>query len=506
MATRDDAPLVKIVRDLSGGVNTRQNPAIIKDNQATVLYNVDISVPGETSKRLGITLIEDLGNDAGTGSLGFEPDGGTNELLVTHGAKLEGWVGSGTFTEHKTDFTSGLPTKMIKAGESGEGDVVIVSNGTDNVFRMNQSHTFQDLNDTNTSPPKTTVMTYYRNRVWGLKANLLYWSDAYPADYSTAFDRTTNAYRIPVGVERALLGLRDTGIIVIGSDQVWGINPSITPAATDKPEKILDIGCVANNTAVQVGDDVMFLARDGVRGVFRTQQDKLQLGASYPISYVLKDEFDAISWAYIDKACAVYYQDKYLLSLPVSGGTYNNQVWVYSPATQGWTVITGWNVAAWGKMQVNGQERLYFIDSNDGSVYRAFYGYDDNGTAINYQEEGRKEDMGKPVSKKVGGELRIKAPSVGNYDLSVYASFDDAEYQLVGTMNLSGGVSLPLDLPFTLQGGVLKEQIFHLDRFGEWYTMKLKITHNATNGSDLIKIYERNTITYLSEYYSEGLE
>lgn len=501
---RDDKELFFIRKDLSGGQNNRFHGSNIGENQATVLYNVDLGTPFQTSKIPGLTLIEDLSNNPGVGLFGFEPDGSNNQLIAMEGTNLRTWPGTGSFTTRKADFTSNLRATIIKVGESGENDVVLISNGTDNVFRMTPAFGFQDLGDTNTSPPKTKVMTYYRNRVFTLKNNLLSWSDAFPADYSVAFDRTTNAYRIPVGSERAVLGVRDLGIIVIGNEQVWGVNPSATPAATDLPEKILDIGCAAGDTACQVGDDIYFLAYDGVRGVFRTQQDKLQAGASYPLSYPLKDEFATINWSQISKACSVYFDNKYFISLPVNSSTYNNQVWVYYPASQGWMIITGWNVSAWAKMKVNGQERLYAIDSNDGSIYRAWFGFSNNGTAINYQEEGRKEDLGQPLVTKTGGVFKLRALSSGDYDISIYVSIDDQDYTLLGTMNLSsGGASLPVTLPFNLTGVSILKGEFPLDSLGSWYQIRFKIQHNALNGSDEIIFYDRTLTTYADEYQSE---
>ena len=500
----DDKEIFVIRRDMSGGQNNRQHGSNISDNQATVLYNTDIGIPYQTSKRKGLTLIEDLSNNAGTGIFGFEPDGSTNQLIVTEGTNLKTWPGTGTFTTRKSDFTTNLQTTIIKAGESGENDVILVSNGTDNVFRMNQSFTFQDLGDTNTSPPKTKVMTYFRNRVFTLKSNLVSWSDAFPADYSTAFDRSTNAYRVPVGTERAILGIRDSGLVIIGNDQIWAINPSATPAATDKPEKILDIGCAAGGTVCQVGDDIYFLAYDGVRGVFRTQQDKLQQGASYPLSYVIKEEIDSINWSYISKSCAVYFDNKYLISIATGSSTYNNEVWVYYPASKGWVIHTGWNISGWSKMKVNGEERLYAVDSTDGKVYRALFGYDDNGTAINYQIESRKEDLGQPLITKSGGVLKIKALSSGSYDLSVYISKDDQSYQLLGTMSLAGTApTLPVVLPFTLADTNILSESFHLDSIGEWNQVRVKIQHNDLNGSDEIIIYSIEIITYQNEFQSE---
>lgn len=506
MAALDDKEMFVIRRDYSGGQNNRVHGTVIADNQATVLTNVDLGTPSQRSKRPGLTLIEDLSNNVGLGLFGFEPDGGTNVLVAVEGTTLWTWPTTGSFTSRKADFTTGLLTKMLKIGESGTGDVFVAGNGIDNwfLFRPSNYSSPQDLGNTNTSPPRSDVGLYYRNRWFVLDQNNLYWADAFDNDYSGAFDRTTNFYRIPVGTRMGLVGLRDEGIVVFGADQVWGINPSVTPAATDQPVKIVEYGCKAGRTIAQVGDDILYLAADGVRGVFRSQQDKLQAGASYPLSYVLKTEIESINWAYISKACAIYWDNKYFISLPTSGSTTCNTVLVYFPASQGWMVITGWNVAAWATLTVSGQQLLYAMDSTDGKVYQAWTGYSDNGTAIDYIEESKKEDFSAPLVKKVGGVLKVRALSSGAYTLTVSASVDDSAYTQLGTMDLAGNSpTLPVSLPFTLADSNVVEEQFHLDSLGEFYQIRTKIEHNATNGSDPITVYETNLTTYQTAYQSE---
>lgn len=510
MAT-DDAMLHVIRRDLSGGSNTRQHATQIAENQATVLYNVDIGIPGETTKRKGLSLIQSLASYAGTGLFGFEPIGGTNTLIGTWGNQIRGYTGTGTFTSLGSVAapTADYNFKILKIGQSGAGDVALLSNGYDYPLIYNNASTgsFSVINTSNASVhgiPKTKALDYWRNRVWALYNSMLYYSDAYPSDYNIAFS-LSNSFRFPVGTEKAVVGLRDAGIVAFGSDQIWSINPSSTPVATDKSEKILDIGCAAGDTVVQVADDILFLARDGVRGLFRTQQDKLQTGSAYPLSFPLKDEFENINWNQINKACAIFFDNKYFLALPTGNSTYNDQVWVYYPATKGWMVITGWNVAGFATMTVNGEERLYVIDSINAKVYRAWYGYDDNGTAINYQEEGRYEDLGYPLSKKVGGEVRVKFMTAGNYDVTVYAAIDDGGYAMLGTVNLSGSApQLPIALPFELAEETQSTQVFHLDGLGAWYRIKLKIQHNAIN-SDEIKCLERAIMSFKEEYQPENI-
>jgi hypothetical protein len=465
---RDDKQLFVIRKDYSGGMNNQQEGSVIGENQAILLKNVDLTVIGEIKKRPGLSLVEDLGNDAMTGVFGFDPANGVPELMVTHGTKLEGWIGSGSFVERKTDFTSGTPVTLIKAGESGEDDVLLIYIENNNWFRMNQSHTFQDLGNTSgsgsDSPPLSSVAVYYRNRLWILKDNLLYWSKPFPADYSVSFNTNSDNFRLPVGEERFLIGIRDQGIIVGGKDEIWAVNPSVVPAATDKPEKLLDFGCVASKTAVQVGDDVLFLAADGVRGLFRTQQDKLQTGSSFPLSFPLKEEVDSINWAQIIKSCAVFFDNKYFISVPVDASTTNNEVWIYYPAFNAWVICTGWTVSAWGKLKLDGEELLYAVDAADGKVYQAWTGFDDNGTAIDMDFQGRREDLGQLLLGKTGGDIRIKAEASGNYDITVQASFDNQGYVDIGTMNFTGeSPTLPVHLPFFLPGESVVEETFHLD-------------------------------------------
>ena len=112
--------------------------------------------------------------------------------------------------------------------------------------------------------------------------------------------------------------------------------------------------------------------------------------------------------------------------------------------------------------------------------------------------------MGQSLKKKCGGEVKIKALSAGNYNLDILASIDDEGYTSLGTMNLTGDApTLPAVLPFTLAPANIKEEQFHLDSLGEWTTLRLKIRHNASNGSDDIKIYERQIVTFPQEYMSE---
>lgn len=506
----DDQQLVEVRMDFSGGQNTRQRSRLINENQVVEAINYDISVPGQLIKDRGITLVNNLGTHAGSGLFGFEPDGFTFRLIAAYNTNLAYWTSGTAFTTLGTAFSSGYQTRMFKGGESGEGDVAFISNGVDQWQRVQGTNGIQALGTTvgtgSDSPPISSVGCYFRNRFWVLKSNLGYFSDAFPSDYSTAFDTVANAFRFSVGKEMAIIPLRDIGLIFFGSDAVYGLNPSVIPdPATDKPELILDIGCVAGKTAIQVGDDVLYLAKDGVRGLFRTQQDKVQTGQSFPLSYIIKDNVDSLNMSVIEKATAIYWENKYIISVPVNNSTTNNQVWVYYPSTQSWRVIDGWNVGQFTTIRVSGENRLYYIESNTSKVYRAFYGDNLDGTPITSTLVSRQEDFKYPQQYKCGGELEIEFYTVSAAaTVNVYVSIDGGGFVLLGIVNVSSGTvpALSINLPFLLGDNSVQTKKFHLDRFGKFRTLQVKITDSA-DVSDVLILYGYSVRTYLEEYMNE---
>lgn len=512
----DQQPIYIKRESFAGGQNTRLNSGSIGEDELTVAYNLDLSVPGQADKRPGLTVI---GNDSGGRTLSmaaYYPTSGTNAIYLTETTNVKKWTGSGNWSAALySSLTTGLDTQIIQGGESGENEILFVQNGTDNPLRINSSDTFQDLGSGATSPPKSTISLFFNNRWWIIKNGFLYYSSAFPADYSTAFD-AANGFRFSgYGGDRGLFSIRSadttsSSSIIIGmQNAIFGLAPSATPAATDRPYIVTtQHGMIERKCICQMGDDIAYLAPDGIRSLKRTIADQLQVGTSYPLSYRLKDEFDNINWAQSSKFHMTFWQDKLFFFFAAVGSSEINRAWVYWPALdngtgKGWAVITGWAITATAKFFVSGQENLYG-GSSDGTTYQLWEGSDDNGTAINMQLETRDEDFGNPSIYKSGGEVEIVAEAVGNYDLTISASIDNSGYTTLGTMSLaSGGAQLPVALPFNLSSSSKTSQKFHLDPLGRFKHIKFKVQHNATNGSDIIRLYEINTTTYAEAYEAE---
>jgi len=516
---RDDTPLYQIFKDLSGGLNERVHARDISDTQAITLDNVDLGTPATIRKRNGSVLIgDDIGSDTPAVLHNFQIQGATDQLIMYEDQRMWKWEGTGNWAALSlvTLCTASTDVGIINAKESGlsPDDVFIMQNDEDNAKRMSSDGTIQDLGSvagTGTdSPPQSTVMTWYANRVWILKDDNLYFSTAYPADYSVAFDTAADVYRIPVGEERGLVATRDSGIIVLGEKAIWAIAPSATPAVTDKPQPLItNLGCVSKNGYEIVGDDLFFFSQDGLRALKRTEQDKLQMGATYPVSYVLKDQFENISWANISKLSMKYFDNKLFIAVPTGAATFDT--WIFYPATNAFSLMKDVNPACWSKYKVSGEERLYYGKTGGGVVYRAWYGYTDegttttNGTAISEKIVTKAEDFKQPLVWKVGGEVEIEAAAAGASDtILVEARADEGDYTTLGTLALTSGVAptLPVDLPFTLSDEAIVREKFHLDPLGRYRTVQIRLT-NSTSNTDDIKIYNINIVSYPEEYRHE---
>lgn len=513
----DQQPLYIHREDFSGGQNTRISSGNIAENELSIAYNVDLAVPGQVDKRPGLTVI---GNDSGGRTMAmspYYPTGGTNAVYLVETTNVKKWTGSGNWSAALySSLTTGLDSQFVQGGESGENEVLFLQNGTDNPLRINSSDTFQDLGSGGTSPPKSPISIFFNNRWWILKNGFLYYSDAFSADYSGAFS-SSNGFRFSgFGGDRGLFSIRSSDTtpsasIVIGmQNAIFGLSPSATPASTNTPYILTTQHGMAERKCIcQVGDDIIYLATDGIRSIKKTITDQFNVGVSYPLSYRLKDEFDNINWSQSSKFHMTYWQDKLFFFFCAVGSTEINRAWVYWPALdngtgKGWAVITGWAITATAKFFVSGQENLYG-GSSDGTTYRLWNGYDDNGTAISMQMETRDEDLGHPEIYKSGGEVEIVANTVAtSAELTVYASIDGGSYTTLGTMDIQDqSPALPQNLPFNLVGPGKISQKFHLDPLGRFRHIKFKVTHTTTNASETIRLYEINCTSYGEMYESE---
>ena len=98
-------------------------------------------------------------------------------------------------------------------------------------------------------------------------------------------------------------------------------------------------GCVSHGSIAQVGEDLFFLSRTGVRSIRRTMEENMVASDVGVISYPIQDVIDEINWAAVENATAIFWNNRYLLSVPTGTSTVNNTTFCYNTNTQSWTGV-----------------------------------------------------------------------------------------------------------------------------------------------------------------------
>ena len=128
---------------------------------------------------------------------------------------------------------------------------------------------------------------------------------------------------------------------VVDTAPVPATSGATTPAASTFKIRTISAstGCVSHGSIAQVGEDLFFLSRTGVRSIRRTMEENMVASDVGVISYPIQDVIDEINWAAVENATAVFWNNRYLLSVPTGTSTVNNTTLCYNTNTQSWTGV-----------------------------------------------------------------------------------------------------------------------------------------------------------------------
>ena len=128
---------------------------------------------------------------------------------------------------------------------------------------------------------------------------------------------------------------------VVDTAPVPATSGASTPAASTFKIRTISAstGCVSHGSIAQVGEDLFFLSRTGVRSIRRTMEENMVASDVGVISYPIQDVIDKINWASVENATATFWNNRYLLSVPTGTSTVNNTTLCYNTNTQSWTGV-----------------------------------------------------------------------------------------------------------------------------------------------------------------------
>lgn len=191
-----------------------------------------------------------------------------------------------------------------------------------------------------------------------------------------------------------------------------------------------NIGVSSYRGAVSTGAGIIFMNVANPEKPEMTILEKNLVGDSV-IPKVLFEQFKFANYDYSD--CTFETFDRYILVACKSVGATNNDTLLLANVTAKTVDIT--NYAARTFAGKDGY--LYMGSSVTQSVYLLFSGFDDDGFLIDNYWIGKGELFGTEDLKKYR-KIRLKGGISTNQSYGVYTSYDDAGYQLVGTVLGSG--------------------------------------------------------------------
>lgn len=498
------------------GLNNLISDALIKDTEASDLVNIEFVESGCPAKRRGCTQIGDTVGSNVKGIASYYKADGTKEFLAKMGTGLRKYNGAvwtaitgATLTDINTNFVqardsvylhngtdpmtvySGTTMSQPTTGVVGRfgifyaGVHVVGGNSSfpSRIYLSNPANASDFTGSTGTATAGAASSLTDSTKAWGIN------------------DFAGQTIEITAGTgagQKRTINSNTATVITVGT--AWGTNPDNTSVykiasgnfidiSKDDGDKItglgkwgeyliifkerstyqlsfdsagipivknlgLGVGCVAHRSIDSVDSDLYFLTRNGVR-VLGNEPNYYNVIRTNELSARIFSEIDTISDTNLDKASAIYYDYKYLLSIPQGGATANNTVLVYDKRYTAWSKWTGMSVNSFNTfIDSTNTEGLYFGSDSDGKVAKMLQSYNDCGVAINsywvsknfdfknFDRNKRFTDVTFAFRKIAGsvkvefivdGEKTIKTVSLGSNSASGGVGTDLVGYTVLGS-------------------------------------------------------------------------
>ena len=178
-----------------------------------------------------------------------------------------------------------------------------------------------------------------------------------------------------------MLSFSDDKLLVFNRNSIHLVNSVENPSIASAQLLTDEVGLIARNSVIQVGNQVLFLSDNGVYGMNFIDLYNLR-GNEVPLSESIQKTIDTINKAYADKAVAVYFDNKYYLAVPTGTSTVNNTLLIYNFLNKSWESIdTVNNVDLDGNsfssfeftrllVAGKGGDRGVYVTNKDGGIHK----------------------------------------------------------------------------------------------------------------------------------------
>lgn len=273
-------------------------------------------------------------------------------------------------------------------------DMVVMTNGTDDIYRYSGSGSLAKLTPTSPVVPKGKDIALANERLWvgvfasGANINALYWSDDQNPDNWTISTEEGGTLQNPTWDGDKITAIATLfGEIVVfkkrSAFRILGAYPKefrVEPIATS-------IGALTSKSVAQYHSAAFFMSDDGI-AVYDGVSCKILGGKA------LKDVMASRNRDYDTNARAIIHKDRLYMAFTTDANTTNNRVIEYDLIEGTFMSRTGIGVNCW--LQVG--DKLYF--ANTTSVYEYGSGTTYAGDAITMRWDTPMSTLGTPNAIK----------------------------------------------------------------------------------------------------------
>lgn len=478
-----------------GGLNNTDSRRDIDRNQASALYNWDITFKGRLKSRKGLTQVGSTLSNAPKSAGVYQKTNGTKYLVVNEGTDVR-YLNGSTFTdignltanERLSYANVKVEDKIYMSSEnngllSWDGGVAIASVGSSisgNVILWYQNHLFH-INNVNVSGTK------YSDRV--------YWSDfGDPEAYTTASNFVNlpgegRAITMNVLGDRLVIFKESSYMFLEGYGSTsWAISSSSTSIANMDSS----VGCVAPRGTVRVSANELWFIDN--QGFIRRITQSTYGYESKVMSNNLEGTRSGLNLGQLSNAVASYDDDKVYFAVTSSASSVNDLVLVFDRKAsarnsnrEAWTTYTGWTVN--DMLSFGATPTLYILGSTSKKVY-SHTGVTDDGTAIACRWDGKNDDYDQPERYKKYAYGYIYSQAQNDETITIHAAVDGTSFAQIDSFDLdttgtplgpTGPAMMGPTGSFILGGsGDIEEKYYFADGGGEITGKTLTMSIRAT--------------------------
>jgi len=481
----DDEVVFEFQQDFSGGEDSFRSPTLIEPNQCQHLLNMMVRDNYEARTRPGADAIPTaatlpIANATAVYALRYFQIPAHSQLVAAvnvggtgHLLSLEAnvWSDLNLVGSYPAGFPNSPDTRLAMA----QGiDTLLISDGVgQGVIWDGAAFTQTGAANNANFPIGATILAWFGGCMWA--SGVASQPDGIWASKSLAFsagnwDATLRQFRVGGGDGDpivALAPMQENTMAILKRNSVWQLSYSPekdAAAATFLTANIArqalsyGIGCVGRDAWCAYGNDILFMAQDGVRSVQRMQAAAGQWQLIPPISQPIQPIIKRINQAAWDKIVAIKYQEFAMFFVPLDNSLTNNYCLVYNGQLQKWMgAWTNWKANCVELTRFSGLQRFVFGDTSgyvnqwkDLNSNTDDATYQDNGIGYPSQVSTRSFQFNEPIVSKNAWNAVMRFTS-GNAALSLGWYADSALAKTWnGTFNPTGDILGVGTLPFLL--------------------------------------------------------